>query len=150
MHPDNEEYQNKVAFYKEKIEERDLLKKTDPTNPPNPNIKDEFKSKPTPTLLPIDDGNLTDKHKKELTLFGLKAMGFKGGIEGVKEILSIDEIKELIASGLNLNGLLCAEIVEINPLKLNGKFEIVCVAYRGGTSTKSYIIEAFKGTAFEQ
>lgn len=59
------------------------------------------------------------------------------------------ELKELTATILNLNGLLCAEVVRIQPLALEGKFEVTCVAYRGGTAQKTYILDANRGTAFE-
>ena len=56
----------------------------------------------------------------------------------------------MIATGLNGNGLLCASIREIRALRLPGKYEVTCVAYRGGSGTKTYVIDALNGVAFQQ
>jgi len=93
-------------------------------------------------------GSLSNVQKKELTVFGMKSMGLNVGIDSIKKILSIQEINEMVATGLNLNGLICAELTTINPLKIKSTYEVTCIAYRGGSSKKSYIIEALKGVAF--
>ena len=91
---------------------------------------------------------LSDTQKKELTLFGMKAMGLNVGIGQVKKVLSVLEVNKMVATGLNLNGHLCAELIEIRPLKVKSTYEATCIAYRGGSSKKSYIIDALKGVAF--
>lgn len=91
---------------------------------------------------------LSDYQKKELMLFGMKAMGLNVGISDVKKVLTMPEIEQMIAAGINLNGLLCAKITEIRPLKVQGAYEVTCIAYRGGTATKTYVIDSTKGTAF--
>ena len=59
--------------------------------------------------------------------------------------------KEMIALLLNLNSLLCAEVVEVNPLKVRpGVLEVKCIEYRGGTATKNYIVDTNDGSAFPQ
>ena len=54
---------------------------------------------------------LTSIQKKELMLFGMKAMGLKVGIEDIKKEQSMADIEKLVATGLNLNRHLCAQIV---------------------------------------
>jgi len=90
----------------------------------------------------------SDIQKKELTLFGMKAMGLNVDISGVKKVLSTSEVNQMVATGLNLNGHLCAELVAIRPLKVRSTYEATCIAYRGGSAQKSYIIDALKGVAF--
>ena len=91
---------------------------------------------------------LSDVQNKELTLFGMKAMGLNVGIAQVKKVLSTPEVHEMVATGLNLNGHLCAELVDVRPLKVKSTYEATCVAYRGGTAKKQYVIDALKGVAF--
>ena len=92
--------------------------------------------------------SLSDTQKKELTLFGMKAMGLNVGIGHVKKVLPDPEVNEMVATGLNLNGHLCAELITVRPLKVESTYEATCIAYRGGSSKKSYIIDALKGVAF--
>ena len=62
-----------------------------------------------------------------------------------------DALKEQTALLLNLNGLLCAKVLDIKPLKVRQNvYEITCIEYRGGTGTKTYIMDAAKGTAWAQ
>lgn len=91
---------------------------------------------------------LSNDQKKELTLFGMKAMGLNVGMAQVKKVVSTAEVHELVATGLNLNGHLCAELVDVRPLKVRSTYEATCVAYRGGTAKKQYVIDALKGVAF--
>ena len=59
--------------------------------------------------------------------------------------------EEALALLLNLNSLLCAKVVEVNPLKVRpGVLEVKCIEYRGGTATKNYIVNTNNGTAFPQ
>lgn len=96
----------------------------------------------------VQAGPLSDTQKKELTLFGMKAMGLNVGIGHVKKVLSVPEVNEMVATGLNLNGHLCAELIAVRPLKVKSTYEATCIAYRGGSSKKFYIIDALKGVAF--
>jgi hypothetical protein len=98
--------------------------------------------------LSVHAESLSDVQKKELMLFGMKAMGLNVGINHVKNVLSISEINEMVATGLNLNGHLCAELVAIRPLKVKSSYEATCIAYRGGNAKKEYVIDALKGLAF--
>ena len=91
---------------------------------------------------------LTTLQKKELTVFGMKAMGMNVGINHVKNVLSRPEIEEMVATGLNMNGHLCAQIEDIRPLKVKSKYEVSCVVYQGGRAQKAYIVDALKGVAF--
>lgn len=60
-----------------------------------------------------------------------------------------EELKEMTALILNMNGLLCAEVVEIRPLKVQkDTYEVECIEYRGGKVRKTYIMDASKGTAW--
>ncbi len=92
--------------------------------------------------------DFTTGQKKELTVFGMKAMGLNVGISDVKNILSASEIEQMVATGLNLNGHLCAQITDIRPLKVKSTYEVTCIAYRGGSAKKSYVVDALKGVAF--
>jgi hypothetical protein len=59
-------------------------------------------------------------------------------------------LKEQTALILNLNGLLCAEVVDIRPLKVSKDvYEVECIEYRGGKARKTYIMDAAKGTAWK-
>jgi hypothetical protein len=92
---------------------------------------------------------LSDVQKKELTLFGMKAMGLNVGIAQVKKVVSTPEVHEIVATGLNVNGHLCAELIEIRPLKVQSTYEATSVAYRGGSAKKHYVIDALKGAISE-
>ena len=65
------------------------------------------------------------------------------------QALDREELKTLTATILNLNGLLCAEVTDIRPLEIKNTFEVTCIAYRGGSATKTYIMNAAEGTAWE-
>lgn len=57
--------------------------------------------------------------------------------------------KEQTATLLNLNGLLCAEVIDIKPLKVKQDvYEVTCIEYRGGSGTKTYLMNTTKGTAW--
>lgn len=62
---------------------------------------------------------------------------------------SKDELKETTATILNLNGLLCAKVVEIRPLEMANQYEVTCIEYRGGSGTVRYILNAATGKAFK-
>jgi hypothetical protein len=68
---------------------------------------------------------------------------------GIAHALDREELKTLTATILNLNGLLCAEVTDIRPLEIKNIFEVTCIEYRDGTGTKTYIMDAAKGTAWE-
>jgi len=59
------------------------------------------------------------------------------------------ELKELIATMINLNGDLCAKVTEVHPLQQPNIYEVTCIEYRGGTGTVRYIFDAVKRTAFK-
>ena len=57
--------------------------------------------------------------------------------------------KELAALMINLNKYLCAEVIEIRPLKVNRNVqEVTCIEYRGGTNKKTYLVDIEKGVAW--
>lgn len=57
-----------------------------------------------------------------------------------------EELNTLIATALNMNGLLCAEVVNVVPLKVSDNvYEVTCIEYRGGTGKKTYIYNAATG-----
>ena len=84
------------------------------------------------------------------------ALERKAGIQGQLESITAQkeqlqgEQDKLVATGLNLNGHLCAELVDVHPLKVKSKYDATCVTYRGGAARKSYVIDALNGVAFEQ
>jgi hypothetical protein len=88
---------------------------------------------------------LSIQQKKELTVFGGRAMGAQVGVGDVKEVMSRSDIEQMVQAGINLNGHLCAQIVDIHPLKVSGAYEVSCIAYRGGSAKKSLIfpLDAF-------
>ena len=97
----------------------------------------------------VDD--LSSQQRRELTVFGIKgAFGLNIGPSSVKKVLSGAKLEKMVAAGLNGNGLLCAKITEVRALKLKSKYEVTCIAYRGGTGKKVYIVDALRGVAFEQ
>ncbi|MEZ5822316.1 MAG: hypothetical protein R3D82_16080 [Xanthobacteraceae bacterium] len=59
------------------------------------------------------------------------------------------ELKEMMATFLNLDGHLCAKAVEIRPLKLDDQYEVTCVEYRGGSGKVRYIFNAKTGKGFK-
>lgn len=95
-----------------------------------------------------DAAELSSQHIKELSVFGMRAMGAKAEVSDVKNVVSRPEVEKLVAAGLNMNGHLCAQVVEIRPLKVAGTYEATCIAYRGGSAKKSYVLDALKGVAF--
>lgn len=96
----------------------------------------------------VQADTLSSKHKKELTIFSFYALGVRPNINQLK-ILSMPEIKEMVATGINMNGLLCAQITSISPLRVDGAYEVTCIAYSGGQGRKTYIINSKNGEASE-
>lgn len=92
--------------------------------------------------------DLSTVQKKELTVFGMKAMGLNFGVGDVKNVLSTSKIEKIVSTGLNLNSHLCAQITDIRPLKVKSTYEVTCIAYRDGSAKKSYIVDALQGVAF--
>ena len=59
------------------------------------------------------------------------------------------EYGETIATGLNLNGLLCARVVDVKPLRVNSDtFEVTCIEYRGGSGKVRYIYDTARNVAW--
>lgn len=95
--------------------------------------------------------DLSTQNKKELTVFGLRAMGINAGVIDVKEVLLRSEIEKLVQAGLNLQGRLCAKITNIRPLlkvETKGSYAVTCVTYRDGTAKESYYLEALEGVSY--
>lgn len=59
------------------------------------------------------------------------------------------ELKEVMATFLNVDGHLCARAVDIRPLKLENQYEVTCIEYRGGSRTVRYIFNAKTGKGFK-
>jgi len=59
-----------------------------------------------------------------------------------------EALKGTVALVLNLNGLLCARIINITPIARKDTYEVTCVEYRDGTGRKKYVFNATKGTAY--
>lgn len=51
---------------------------------------------------------------------------------------------------LNMNSLLCAKVVRVCGLKVENALEVTCIQYRGGSATKTYIVDVATASAFEQ
>lgn len=59
------------------------------------------------------------------------------------------DAKDAVAALINLNGHLCAEPVDVRPLKVRqSAFEVTCIEYRGGSGRVRYIVDAASGTAW--
>lgn len=62
---------------------------------------------------------------------------------------SDSDLKKMTKLILNTNGLLCADVIDIRPLKVRDNvYEVECIEYRGGQNRKTYIMDAAKGTAW--
>ena len=60
-----------------------------------------------------------------------------------------EALKETAATILNMNGLLCAQVVNIRPLAAgNDTWEITCIEYRGRSGEKTYHMDALKARAW--
>lgn len=68
---------------------------------------------------------------------------------GSSQALTDAELRKMTAAIINMNGLLCARVVDIRPLPV-GKyiFEVTCIEYRGGTGRKVYLMDAARGIAW--
>lgn len=60
------------------------------------------------------------------------------------------EAEEMMATFLNLNGQLCAKVVNIAKLKLPDTYEVRCIEYRGGTGTVDYIVNVKSGEVIKR
>ena len=58
------------------------------------------------------------------------------------------DLKEMVATMINMNGFLCATVKDIRPLQIADQYEVTCIEYRGGSGTVRYILDARKGVAF--
>jgi hypothetical protein len=64
--------------------------------------------------------------------------------------MNSEKSKQMVATMINLNRLLCAEVVEVRPLSVANQVEVTCVTYRGGSARKAYVLDTVTGKAFEQ
>lgn len=54
----------------------------------------------------------------------------------------LSEAENSVAALINLNGHLCAKIVNVTQLKMRENvFEVTCIEYRGGTGTVRYLVD---------
>jgi len=59
-----------------------------------------------------------------------------------------DQARQEVAALINSNGQLCAEVVDVRPLRMRENvFEVTCVEYRGGSSRVRYLVDGPNGTA---
>ena len=63
--------------------------------------------------------------------------------------MSEQELKEVMAAMLNLDGHLCARVVEIRALQIRNQYEVQCIEYRGGSGQVRYIFDASTGKGFK-
>lgn len=95
------------------------------------------------------EAELSQQNYKELNLFSLRSMGMDAVISDIKETQTGGNAEQMIQTGINLNGHLCAKVIKIKPLKINGGYEVTCIAMRGGNAEKTYMLDALKGVASE-
>lgn len=72
-----------------------------------------------------------------------------GGLPRVQTSFTSEQ-EGLLRAMLNLNGHLCAEVVEMRRLQVEKQVEVTCVRYRGGSARASYVLDTVSGRAFEQ
>ena len=80
-----------------------------------------------------------------------------GGVSGTQDKLlpyqsrALQEHGELIATAINLNGLLCAKVVSATPIAVQSDvFVVTCIEYRGGRGRVEYIVNAKTGDAYRR
>lgn len=64
--------------------------------------------------------------------------------------LTREEIKEVLAAVLNMQGFLCAKVTDVTPLAQKNLFEVRCIEYRGGRGTVDYILDTTTMKAFKR
>ena len=80
----------------------------------------------------------------------MKALGVNASSRDFKSLLSDHDFRQMIQTGLNLSDLLCARLQRVARRSVgSGRYEVTCVAYHGGSSTKTYIVDSAEGVAFE-
>jgi hypothetical protein len=90
---------------------------------------------------------LSNAQRVELAVFGMKAMGLKVSPKDVGKVPNSKETVEMVATGINLGGNLCATVTSILPLRTKGHYEVTCIANRGGEARKSYTVDSNTGKA---
>ena len=60
------------------------------------------------------------------------------------------DVNEMLATLLNLQGYLCAKVINVAPLDLPKHYEVRCIEYRGGQGTVDYIINLETGRAIKR
>ena len=60
------------------------------------------------------------------------------------------DVDEMLATLLNLQGYLCARVINVVPLDLPKHYEVRCIEYRGGQGTVDYIINLETGRAIKR
>ncbi len=61
-----------------------------------------------------------------------------------------DQAEDIAAFLLNMNGLLCAEVVDLRALEQKNVYEVQCVKYRGGSAEATYMLDMNTGAAWEE
>jgi hypothetical protein len=60
----------------------------------------------------------------------------------------VADAQNAVATLINLNGQLCAQVVNVQPLQVRDQvFEVTCTEYRGGTGKVRYLVDGSTGTA---
>lgn len=62
-----------------------------------------------------------------------------------KATVSRKEADQLLATLINLNGMLCAEVVSVTPLRTRDRYEVECIEYRGGQHRATYVVDVGRG-----
>ena len=88
-----------------------------------------------------------EHQRRELALFGMRAAGLRVDLAAVKNVPNEAETMEVVATGINLNGHLCARVTAIRSREAALTFEADCVENRDGTGRRTYVIGASSGLA---
>jgi hypothetical protein len=74
---------------------------------------------------------------------------FFGGLDSANAATP-EELKNSIATMINLNGLLCASVTDVKPLELNNHYQVTCIEYGGGSGQVRYIFDALHAKAVRE
>jgi hypothetical protein len=69
---------------------------------------------------------------------GLMCMSFASSAQS-------SELKEQMATVINLNGQLCAKVVSITRAEGKNMYNVECIRYRDGTGKATYLVDALSG-----
>ncbi|WP_425107465.1 hypothetical protein [Ancylobacter sp.] len=73
------------------------------------------------------------------TTFTAAALCLGSTVSSFGQGMTEAELKQTMATFINLKGYLCAEITQVTPLTLENTYEVECIEYRGGKKKVDYL-----------